>query len=278
MIKIDAHQHFWQYNLQSLPWISDDMPVLQQDYLPPQLQEVMNQRGFDACVAVQAQQSEAESDFLLQLADQYDFIRGVVGWVDLRAYSVGSRLAHFAQHPKFKGVRHIVQDEPEEQFLLDPAFLRGIKMLSQLNLTYDILIYERQLPAALQFAAYLPEVRLVVDHLAKPKIAARELTPWQENIRSLAQYPNVYCKLSGMVTEADWQQWKADDFTAYLDVVLEAFGPERLMIGSDWPVCLLAASYEQVMEIVDRFLEQLSDAERQRVYGQNAIDFYNLNA
>jgi L-fuconolactonase len=197
--------------------------------------------------------------------------------VDLQAYGVKSRLAHFARYPKMKGVRHIVQDEPDDQFLLNPDFMRGVKALPEFDLTYDILIFEKHLPVALQFVSYLPACRLVVDHIAKPLISKREFTPWQENMRSLGRYQNVYCKLSGMVTEADWQHWKPEDFTAYLDVAVEAFGTEKLMLGSDWPVCRLAGEYSKVMEIFDRYLEQFSEEEKARIYGQNAIDFYKLD-
>jgi len=277
MVKIDAHQHFWKYDPASLPWISEQMSVLKENYLPPDLKAEMDKAGFDGCVAVQASQDEAETNFLLELAGQYDFIKGVVGWVDLQAYGVKSRLAHFASYPKMKGVRHIVQDEPDDQFLLNPDFMRGVKALPEFDLTYDILIFEKHLPVALQFVSYLPACRLVVDHIAKPLISKREFTPWQENMRSLGRYQKVYCKLSGMVTEADWQHWKPEDFTAYLDVAVEAFGTEKLMLGSDWPVCRLAGEYSKVMEIFDRYLEQFSEEEKARIYGQNAIDFYKLD-
>lgn len=276
MKKIDAHQHFWKYDPEALPWINDDMAVLKKDYLPPDLKAEMEKSGFDGCVAVQAAQTEEETNFLLDLADKYDYIKGVVGWVDLQDFSVKSRLAHFSKYPKMKGVRHIVQDEPDDEFLLNPDFMRGVKALPEFDLTYDILIFEKHLPVALQFVSYLPGCRLVVDHLAKPLIAKGELTPWQQNMRSMGRYQNVYCKLSGMVTEADWENWKPEDFTAYLDVALEAFGPEKLMLGSDWPVCKLAAGYEEVMEVFDRYLEQFSEEEKAMIYGQNAIDFYKL--
>jgi len=277
MIRIDAHQHFWKYDPQTLPWISEEMEILQKNYLPPDLKTELDQSGIDGCVAVQAAQSEEETRFLLRLADEYHFIQGVVGWVDLRDYNVKSRLAHFARHPKMKGVRHIVQDEQDDMFLLDPDFMRGVRLLPELDLTYDILIYERHLPVALQFVSFLSDCRMVVDHLAKPVISQKKMSPWQENIRSLGQYPQVYCKLSGMVTEAQPDRWKVDDFTAYLDVVFEAFGTEKLMFGSDWPVCKLAAEYQQVVEVLNRYMEQFTEEEKRRVYGQNAVDFYNLD-
>lgn len=276
MLKIDAHQHFWKYDPVKLSWINDAMQILQQDYLPPDLKKEMDKAGFDGCVAVQASQSEEETDFLLQLAEQYDFIKGVVGWVDLCDFNVKSRLRHYAQSPKLCGIRHIVHDEADDYFLLRPDFMRGVNMLAEFDLTYDILIFEKHLPVTLQFVSYLPDCRLVVDHIAKPRIAAAELDPWRDNMRSLAKYTNVYCKLSGMVTEADWQHWKAEDFNKYLDTALEAFGADRLMIGSDWPVCRLAAEYEEVMGIVKNYIDQLSEDEKAKILGQNAINFYQL--
>lgn len=277
MIKIDTHQHFWKYDPEQLPWINEDMAVLKNDYLPPDLKAQMDKAKVDGCVAVQAVQSEEETNFLLDLAEEYDYIKGVVGWVDLQDFSVKSRLAHFSKYPKMKGVRHIVQDEPDDEFMLDPDFMKGVKALPEFDLSYDLLIFEHHLPVALQFVSFLPGCRLVVDHLAKPLIAKGELTPWQQNMRSLGRYQNVHCKLSGMVTEADWENWKPEDFTAYLDVAFEAFGPEKLMLGSDWPVCKLAAEYTEVMEVFDRFMEQLSEEEKTMIYGQNAIDFYKLD-
>ncbi|MDF9795600.1 L-fuconolactonase [Catalinimonas alkaloidigena] len=276
-MKIDAHQHFWKYDPLKLGWINDAMQVLKRDYLPPDLKREMDKTGFDGCVAVQASQSEEETDFLLAQAEQYNYIKGVVGWVDLCDYNVKNRLTHYAQFPKLCGMRHIVHDEEDDYFLLRPDFMRGVKMLKEFDLTYDILIFEKHLAVTLQYVSYFPESRLVVDHIAKPRIATAELSPWKENIRSLAEYPNVYCKLSGMVTEADWKNWKPDDFKIYLDVVFEAFGTNKLMIGSDWPVCRLAAEYEEVMAVVENYISQLSQDEQARILGGNAIDFYQLS-
>ncbi len=278
MIRIDSHQHFWHYAPVTHGWITDEMKVLKRDYLPADLKEELDASGISGCVAVQAAQTEQETQFLLDQADNYDFIRGVVGWVDLQRDAVEERLAHWAQHPKFVGVRHIVQSEANEYFLTRPAFLRGVRLLSEFDLTYDLLIREDQLPVARSFVDQLPEIKLVVDHLAKPKIAAQELSPWKENIRALAQYPNVYCKLSGMVTEANWSTWQPSDLYPYLDVVLEAFGTERVMVGSDWPVCLLAGSYTQVKELIDRYFASFTTAEQGSVCGKNAIKFYQLSS
>lgn len=276
-MRIDSHQHFWHYSPSDHDWITDDMEVLKRDFLPPDLKEQLNQQNFDGCVAVQASSTEQETEFLLNLAAQYDFVRGVVGWVDLQDERLEERLTYYTAYPKLVGVRHVVQSEPDEHFILRPAFLRGVQLLPQFNLTYDLLIYEHQLPVALEFVSRLPQVRLVVDHVAKPKIAQRELAPWKEYLKALAGYPNVYCKLSGMVTEADWQQWQYADLIPYLDVVTETFGPGRLMFGSDWPVCLLAASYQQVVEVIDRYFASFSPTEKAGIYGQNAANFYQLD-
>lgn len=277
-MKVDSHQHFWQYSPDTHDWIGDDMAVLKRDFLPSDLKPLLDQNGIDGCIAVQASQSEQETEFLLRLASQHTFIRGVVGWVDLQDDKVEDRLAYYAPSEKLVGIRHIVQSEPDKHFLLRPNFLRGVSLLQQYNLSYDILIYEHQLPTALEFVKQLPHTRMVLDHIAKPNIAQGELSPWRENIQSLANYPNVYCKLSGMVTEAHWQQWQAEDIIPYLDIVTEAFGPGRLMIGSDWPVCLVAASYQEVLAVVDQYFANFSPDEKAKIYGQNAIDFYQLSS
>ncbi len=276
MVRIDSHQHFWRYTPATHGWITHSMEVLKRDYLPSDLKKELDAHAISGCVSVQAAQTEQENHFLLDQADAYDFIRGVVGWVDLQDEKAEERLSHWAQHPKFVGVRHIVQDE-DADFLARSAFVRGVRLLPKFNLTYDLLIQESLLPAAQGFVDQLPDVKIVVDHLAKPKIAAQERSPWAEHIRALAKYPNVYCKLSGVVTEADWRHWQASDIYPYLDMVVEAFGTERLMVGSDWPVCLLAASYSQVTELMHQYFATFSDTERERIFGQNAIDFYQLS-
>jgi L-fuconolactonase len=271
---IDAHQHFWQYDPERDTWMTD--PAIQKDFLPADLAPILEANGVQGCVAVQADQSEAETGFLLQLAAENSFIKGVVGWADLRSANVEERLAHFSQYPLLKGFRHIVQGEPEKDFLLREDFCRGIAALKPYGFTYDILVYPHQLPAAVAFAKKFPEHRLVLDHLAKPDFETGELKGWEPHIRALAAMPNVYCKLSGMVTEADLQHWQPEDFTPFLDVALEAFGPARLMFGSDWPVCLLAADYPQVKGIVTNYIASLSDAEQAQIMGGNAAAFYKL--
>lgn len=277
-MKIDAHQHFWQYSTEAYGWITDDVPALKRDCLPQDLEPILRQSGFDGCVAVQARQSLKETDFLLNLAAQASFIKGVVGWADLQDNQLQATLEHYQEQPVLKGIRHIVQDEPDDEFLLRPAFLEGMQVLGQLGYTYDILVYERQLPVVVDFLRRSPEQPFVLDHLGKPEIKDRPSERWNKHIREIAQRPYVYCKLSGLVTEADWSNWKPEDFHPYLDTVLEAFGPDRLMIGSDWPVCLLAADhYSTVAGIIDAYTAALSDSEREAIYGGTAAQFYQLN-
>lgn len=273
---IDAHQHFWIFDPERDAWITEDMSVIRKNFLPADLAPVLEANGIDGCVAVQADQSEAETDFLLQLAEENTFIKGVVGWVDLRSPSVEERVQHYAQYPLLRGFRHIVQGEADPAFLSGEDFCRGIKALAAYDLTYDILIFPHQLPAALKFVQKFPGQRFVIDHLAKPYIRKGEVKGWEEDIRAMAQFDHVYCKLSGMVTEADMQHWKQEDFSPYLDVALEAFGTDRLMYGSDWPVCLLAADYPEMKKLVTDHIAHLSATEQAQIMGGNAASFYKL--
>lgn len=275
-MRIDAHQHFWSYSAAEYPWIGKGMERLAHDHLPADLALLAAAEAIGGTVAVQARQSLEESRWLLELADANPLILGVVGWVDLRSTHVEDQLRAFAEHPKFVGVRHVVQDEPDPRFLLGDSFLHGIRKLATFGLTYDLLLYPQQLPAAGEFVGRFPEQPFVLDHLAKPRIKAGELDPWRQDLRALAAHGNVLCKLSGMVTEADWQGWKRSDFTPYLEVALEIFGPKRLMIGSDWPVCTLAAEYAETIGIVREFLAPLAAAEREAIEGGNAARFYAL--
>ena len=275
-MRIDAHQHFWLYNPEEYGWIDDSMSSLRRDFLPADLKPELDAAGFDACIAVQARQTLEETRWLLQLAKDAPFIAGVIGWVDLRADNVREQLAELANDTKLLGVRHVVQGEPDDRFLLRPDFLRGIAALEEFNLTYDILIFPRHLPVAIEFVQRFPRQRFVLDHLAKPFIRAQTLEPWAAHIRELARFPNVFCKLSGMVTEADWQSWKPDHFRPYLETTLDAFGPDRLMIGSDWPVCRVAASYSQVMLLVLDFLERYPADAREKVLSGTAQRFWQL--
>lgn len=274
---IDAHQHFWIYDPVRDAWINDDMRVIQRDFLPADLAPVLKENQVNGCVAVQAGQSEEETTFLLDLAAQHDFIKGVVGWVDLRSPDLASRLSHFSQFPKLKGFRHIVQGEPDNRFLLREDFCRGVQALAPYDLTYDILIYPTQLAAAEEFVQRFPNQRLVIDHTAKPYIKKGDIAGWEKSMRNIARSANVYCKISGLVTEADWQHWKPENMRPYLEVVLEAFGPGRLMYGSDWPVCLVAGNYSRVKALVTDFIAGLSDAEQAAIMGGNATAFYKLS-
>jgi L-fuconolactonase len=275
-MRIDAHQHFWNYSAAEYPWIGAGLERLARDYLPPDLEPLLAAEGFEGSVAVQARQSVEESRWLLALAEAHPLVKGVVGWVDLRSDRVGDDLRMVAAHPKFVGVRHVVQDEPDPRFVLGEGFIRGLRQLRQHGLPYDLLLYPTQLPAAVELVALLPEQPFVVDHLAKPRIAAGAIEGWGRDIRAIARHENVCCKVSGMVTEAARQGWKRADFTPYLDVVLEAFGPERLMFGSDWPVCLLAGGYADVATIPRDYFSRLSATEQRMIWGGTAARFYGL--
>ena len=277
-MRIDAHQHFWNYDPQEYQWIDGTMAPLRRDFLPADLQYELEREGFQGSVAVQARQSLQETRWLLELAAQSPLILGVVGWVDLRSPQVREDLHALARNPKLVGIRHIAQSEPDDRFLLQPDFLRGISLLAEFDLAYDILIYPRHLNVAGEFVRRFPEQRFVLDHLAKPEIKSGTINAWKKGIAELAAYPNVYCKLSGLVTEADWAHWKSEDMRPYLDIAFERFGANRLMIGSDWPVCRLAGSYSQVMGLVKDYLIGHSEQERAAVLGGNAKRFWRLKA
>jgi L-fuconolactonase len=273
---IDAHQHFWIYDPRKYRWIDETMRPLRRDFLPADLRHELKREGFQGSVAVQARQSLQETRWLLELAAQSPFILGVVGWVELRSPQAGAHLKQLAQNPKLVGIRHIVQNEPDDRFLLQRDFLRGISLLAEFDLAYDILIYPKHLNAAAELVRRFPEQRFVLDHLAKPEIKSGTINAWKKGIAELAAYPNVYCKLSGLVTEADWNRWKPGDMRPYLDVAFERFGPNRLLIGSDWPVCTLAGSYARVMGLVKDYLSEHSEQEREAILGGNAKRFWRL--
>jgi len=277
-MKIDAHQHFWKYDPQRDSWITDEMAVLKRDFGPEDLAPELAANGMDATIAVQVAQSEEETSSLLALAERSARVAGVVGWVDFCDPRIEDRLRYFAQFPKLRGFRHIVQSEPDDRFLLRPEFVRGVRQLRQFDYVYEILIYPRQLPAAVEFGHLVPEQKLVIDHLAKPEIKFQRKGNWENHIRAIAKNENIHCKVSGMVTEADWKLWRPADFQYYLDVVLDAFGPERLMFGSDWPVCLLAASYRQVVQLVEDYVRSNLAARSGDIFGANAMRFYSLKA
>lgn len=272
---IDAHQHFWQYDSQRHDWINEAMSVIRRDFLPSDLKPVLQANAVAGCVAVQADQTEAETEFLLGLSEQHDWIKGVVGWVDLCADNISERLAYFSGRMQLKGFRHVLQGETPS-FMLQPAFQRGIAALKEFGFTYDILIFPHHLDAALQLVQQHPAQPFVIDHIAKPYIKDGQIGEWKKGMEQLAALPNVSCKLSGMVTEADWEQWKEEDLYPYLDVVFEAFGPDRLLFGSDWPVCLVAASYASMLQPVTNYCSSLSATEQQQIFAGNAISFYHL--
>jgi len=275
-MNIDSHQHFWRYDSRRDAWITEEMSVLKRDFLPEDLIPQLRANRVEGSIAVQASQSESETTFLLDLAEQFDAIKGVVGWVDLCDPDLPKRLEHFSHFEKLRGFRHIVQSEPDDRFMLREDVLTGIRHLGEFEFTYDILIYPHQLPAAIELAERLPHQPFVLDHLAKPLIRSGVISPWADQIRLLAANPNVYCKVSGLITEADWRQWRETDFKPYLDVVFDAFGPERLMFGSDWPVCLLAADYGEVRQLLAKYLDDFPVEQRDKIFGGNAERFYRL--
>jgi L-fuconolactonase len=275
-MRIDSHQHFWRYRPDKYEWIDDSMSALRRHFLPPDLQPELERAGFDGCVAVQARQTIEETRWLLELARASEFILGVVGWVDLQSENVRSQLKQFGENPKLVGVRHVVQGEPDDGFMLRPEFLRGIEALEEFGLTYDILIYARHLPVAAELVRRFPRQRFVLDHLAKPYIRRQEIEPWRSDLRRLAEFSNVYCKLSGMVTEADWQTWTPEQIAPYIGIAFECFGAERLMIGSDWPVCTVAGQYSRIMNLVLDFLSGHSDSDCEAILGGTAAKFWRL--
>ncbi len=272
---IDSHQHFWQVGRFDYPWMTSDLGVLYRDYLPDDLAPILIGNGVAKTVLVQASNSVAESRWLLELADANSFIAGVVGWVDLLSPEIDTQLDELCAHPKFKGVRHLVESEPDDDWLIQPAVLSGLQKLSVRGLSYDLLVHTRHLQYVPQVAERCPDLNLVIDHLAKPPIARNEFDQWAQALKPVAGYPNIHCKLSGLVTEANWSSWQTNDLRPYVDYALELFGADRIMFGSDYPVCLLAASYDRVLA---SFQELLGDSDRDRIFSQNAAKFYRLNS
>jgi L-fuconolactonase len=275
-MRIDAHHHFWKYDPVEYDWIDNKMSVIRRDFLPQDLRAAMDTADVDGVVSVQARQSLEETRWLLELAQQHDFIRGVVGWVPLVSPRVGEEIERFAANPKLRAARHVLQGEADERYMLGDDFNAGIRELKPHGLAYDILIFERHLPQTIEFVDRHPEQVFVLDHIAKPRIGANVLSPWRENIRELAKRDNVFCKISGMVTEADYRDWTVGQLRPYVQVVLEAFGPRRLMAGSDWPVCLVACGYRRWWEILESFVAELSPDERQAILGGTAVRAYGL--
>jgi L-fuconolactonase len=275
---IDAHQHFWIYNDREFGWIDDSMAALRRNFLPENLTPELRASGFHGSVVVQTRQTLEETNWLLGLADAHESILGVVGWADLRSPDIRSQLKTLTAHHKLVGLRHIVQSEPDDRFLLRPDFLRGIEMLEDFDLAFDILIYAKHLPVADEFVRKFPRQRLVLDHMAKPPIRDRDIDAWASGMRRLSEMPNVFCKLSGLVTEANWKSWTREEIIPYLDVALASFGPDRLMIGSDWPVCLVAASYGEVIRMVKDYISERVPERAADIMGGNAQRFWRLEA
>jgi L-fuconolactonase len=273
---IDSHQHFWKFDPIRDSWIDASMAAIQRDFYPPDLKPLLAANSLEGSVIVQSDQSEAENDFQLNNASQSDFVKGVVGWVDLQADNVDDRLAYYSQFKKMKGFRHVLQGEKQRDFMLRPAFKKGIGKLHAFGFTYDILIYPDQLAYTEEFVKAFPYQPFVIDHIAKPYIKDKKIDQWKKDMQAVGKYENVSCKISGMVTEANWNGWKKEDFRPYLDVVLEAFGTHRIMFGSDWPVCLVAASYGQVVDLVKDYFSTLSSTEQEAFFGKNAERFYKL--
>jgi len=276
MMHIDSHQHFWKYDAGEYGWINDSMKSLRRNFMPEDLEPELERNGFDGCVAVQARQTLQETRWLLELASRHPFVKAVVGWVDLKSPELRVQLESLCGNSKLTGIRHIAQSEPDDRFLMRSDFLAGIAMLEEFNLTYDILIYTRHLPVSAEFVAGFERQRFVLDHLAKPDIRGRELAMWSQDLRELAKFQNVYCKLSGLVTEADWDNWTEEDFIPYLDVAFECFGAARLMIGSDWPVCTVAGNYSRVVDVVKNYLQKFPTEVREAVLGETAREVYRL--
>jgi len=273
---IDSHQHFWHYDSVKHSWIDDEMAAIRRDFTPSDLAAVFKENGIDGCVAVQADQTETETAFLIDLAHTYDFIKGIVGWVDLRNAAIERVLEQYSTEKKIKGFRHVVQGEADHNFVLRPAFLHGISALEKFDFTYDILIFPHQLGAALEFVRRFPNQKFVIDHLAKPYIKDGFFDGWASQMKAIAKHENVLCKISGMITEADYNAWNKAQLKPYIDLVFDAFGTNRLMYGSDWPVCLVAGSYKQVKDIVLDYIADLSSEEQKNIMGHNAVQFYNL--
>jgi len=272
---VDTHQHFWKYDPVNYDWITEQMSVIRRDFLPTDLAEVLAENKVESCISVQANQTEEETEWLVKMADENDFIAGVVGWVDLRSNSIAERLHYFRQYKKLKGFRHVLQGE-EPSFMLQKEFLNGIGKLHQHGFTYDILVFPHHLSAVSDLVKQFPDQRFVIDHLAKPYIKDGKIDEWKAAMERISKYQNVYCKLSGIVTEADWQNWTKETLKPYIDAVVQSFGTDRIMFGSDWPVCLVASSYEKWLTVLKEYFTTFSGAEQENVFNKNAGRFYNL--
>jgi L-fuconolactonase len=276
MLKVDTHQHFWKYNPVKHSWINEEMAVIRKDFMPDDLQPILKNAGLSGCIAVQADEDEAENDFLLSLAKNNNFIRGVVGWADFLADDISERLAYYNDFKIIKGFRYILQDKNQRDLMLSKEFLKGIQAMKAYDFVYELLIFPDQLAYAEQLVTQFPNQVFILDHLAKPMIKAGEIKQWKTAIIALAKHENVYCKVSGMVTEADWKNWNYADLSPYMDVVFSSFGIDRLMFGSDWPVCNLATDYQKVMDVVETQVNSLTINEQEKFWSLNATKCYQL--
>lgn len=273
---IDSHQHFWKYEPVKHDWIDDNMSVIRRDFSPSDLAKVYQENSIDGCVAVQADQTLEETDFLIDLASNNNFIKGIVGWVDLRSENIENVLEKYSTNKIVKGFRHVVQGEADHNFLLRPNFSRGISLLEKYNFTYDILVFPHQLGAVLEFVKKFPNQKFVIDHIAKPYIKDGYFDGWATMMTAIGKHENVSCKMSGMVTEAEYNTWTPEQIHPYMNTALEAFGSKRILFGSDWPVCLVAGNYTKIKKLTTNFISQLSQIEQDSIMGNNAIEFYNL--
>ena len=275
-MKIDAHQHFWQYNPVKHSWINDDMKAIRKSFGPAELSKEIKPLGIEGTVAVQADETEKETSFLLGLSDKNEFIKAIVGWIDLRAGNAIERMQYWKQFEKIKGFRCIMQGQEDAAYLTNADFLDNIKKLSNYNYTYDLLVYHLQFPSLIKFVDKLPDNKMIIDHLGKPDIKNKNIKDWKSNLKILAQHPGIYCKMSGMITEADYQRWTYDDLKPYLEAAGEYFGADRICFGTDWPVCLVAGAYAQVYEVIDKFSQQLNKEEKEKLMGLNTMKFYGI--
>jgi len=276
-MRIDAHQHFWNYNPAVHAWIHEHMTAIRRSFLPSDLEPLLVSNNIEATVAVQADESIAETNFLLQLAQHHSFIAGVVGWTDLKQTNIESELEQWKEATKLVGFRSIMQGQPDDQYLSNPVFTANVNKLAEFGYTFDLLVYHDQLPALTRFVEHLPDNRLILDHLGKPAIAKKEFNQWKDDVKTLAKHPNLYCKISGLITEAHHQNWSTNDLLPYMETAAEWFGIDRICFGSDWPVCLLAGTYRSVTESVEQFATQLTKVEQEKLFGLNTKDFYNLS-
>jgi L-fuconolactonase len=276
MQRIDSHVHFWDYDPVRNAWITEEMEVIRRDFLPGDLEPLLKDNRIDGCILVQVNQTEEENDFFLKLAAGHSFIKGIVGWVDLGAENIRGRLQHYKTEKKIRGFRHILQDEEDRACMLQPGFCRGIGALREFGFTYDLLIYPDQLPFARQLVKTFPEQPFIIDHLAKPRIRNEEIVEWKKEMFNISRMQNVYCKLSGMVTEAHWKEWTKETFAPYIDAIVEYFGVDRILFGSDWPVCLQAGSYRAVLGIAEDYFSGFSVSEKEKIFGGNALSFYGI--